>query len=176
MVPIVILLMLNLVVSGVLILRAPPAPGDLADILSRRDPREYRPVWWDGQLQREVWANPALIESGDASVAPVDDAGIEQLYRASAKTESVIALRPLYFPGWVARVDGERREIAANEGGHIQIKIKPGDHTIELRFKDTRPRVAGKIVSAVGVMILLTLLLVARRRMTALKSTGIVPG
>lgn len=158
-----IVVVLNLAIGGLAIWRAPVASDEFAGGLSRRDPREYRPKWWDGQLRKEQSQSAAQVESGDAQVRAIDDSGIEQSYSVSAGSESVIDLRPLYFPGWIARVDGKEREIAPSSEGNIQLLVGPGEHTLTLRFEDTRPRAVGKIVSAVSLLVFLGVLCAARR-------------
>jgi uncharacterized membrane protein len=153
-----IAVILNLSISAFAILRAPAAPDGFAAGLARRDTREYRPVWWNGQLREEVWRSAAVVESGNAEVRAIDETGIEQSYAVRADTESIIALRPLYFPGWVARVDTGRIEIAPGADGHVQLSIEPGEHELTLRFEDTWPRTLGKLVSAVSVLIFLAVL------------------
>jgi TM2 domain-containing membrane protein YozV len=152
----------NLAIGGLAIWRAPVVNDGFAGGLARRDTREYRPVWWDGQLKKEIWRNPAVVESGSAEVRAIDETGIEQRYEVTAATESVIAFRPLYFPGWVARVGANKVETTPNPDGHIQVRLEPGDHTVVLRFEDTWPRAAGKLVSAISVLIFLAVLV--RRR------------
>jgi uncharacterized membrane protein len=159
----VIAVILNLAVSALAIWRAPHTSEGLEGGLSRRDTREYRPIWWYGQLNREFWQSPALVESGDADIAATDDSGIKQSYSARARTESVIALRPLYFPGWVARVDGKPIEVGPSLEGHVQITVEPGEHTLTLSFEDTRPRTAGKLVSAFSLLVWLAMLLGSRK-------------
>jgi uncharacterized membrane protein len=134
----------NLAISGLVIMRAANAPESLAESLSRRDPREYRPIWWDGQLQREKWQNAAVVANGDASVQSIDERGIEQAYNIKASEPSLIELRPLYFPGWVARIDSKKTELMPSPEGHVQLVIGPGEQTLSLKFEDTWPRTAGK--------------------------------
>lgn len=159
-----IVVALNLVIGALAIVRAPVAFDGFAAGLARRDTREYRPVWWDGQSREDVWQNAAVVESGNAEVRAIDQTGIEQSYAVRAATESVIALRPLYFPGWVARLDASKIEIAPSADGHVQLSIEPGEHTLTLRFEDTWPRTLGKVVSAASVLIFLAVLYGARRR------------
>jgi uncharacterized membrane protein len=150
-----IVVVLNLAIGALAIWRAPVATDGFVGGLSRRDPREYRPKWWDGQLRKERSQSAAEVESGDAQVVAIDDSGIEQSYSVIAGTDSVIILRPLYFPGWVARVDGKKIEIAPSPDGNIQLHVEPGEHTLKLSFEDTWPRSLGKIVSAVSFLIFL---------------------
>jgi len=158
--------MLNLAIGALAIWRAPVSPDGFADGLSRRDPREYRPIWWDGQLRKDR-QHSTFVESGDAEVQAIDDAGIEQIYSVSARADSVVTLHPLYFPGWTARVDGKKREVAPGPDGNIQLQVEPGEHTVTLRFEDTPPRSAGKIVSAVSLLIYLGICFGARRNRTS---------
>ena len=159
-----IVVVLNLAVSALAIWRAPVAPDGLAGGLGRRDTREYRPVWWDGQVRSEAWQTSALVESGDAEVRAIDDKGIVQSYSVTAATGSVIALRPLYFPGWAARVDGKPSEVAPSADGHVQLTLDPGDHILTLSFEDTWPRTAGKVVSSISLLAFFGVSLAARRR------------
>lgn len=164
MVVLVVAVVANIAISGLVIMRAPTAPDSLAESLSRRDPREYRPIWWDGQLQREKWQNAAVVANGDASVQSIDERGIDQAYNIKASVPSLIELRPLYFPGWVARVDSKKTELMPSPDGHVQLAIDPGEHTLSLKFEDTWPRTAGKVCSAASLLILLGLVYLSRRR------------
>jgi hypothetical protein len=64
-------------------------------------------------------------------------------------------------------VDGRKREVAPGPDGNIQLKVEPGVHTVMLSFEDTWPRTAGKIVSAVSLLIFLGICSGARRNRTS---------
>lgn len=163
-VALVVAIIFNLAIGLLMIWRAPHDPKGLEEGLLRRDTREYRPVWWDGQLRSELWRTPARVDSGDCDVVALDDVGIKQSYSVTATTESVITLRPLYFPGWVAAVDGKRVTIRPSEEGNIQLTVEPDTHALTLAFEDTWPRSLGKAVSAVSCLILICVLYLGRRR------------
>jgi hypothetical protein len=154
----------NLAISVLMIWRAPHDPKGLEEGLLRRDTREYRPMSWDGQLRSELWRTPARVDSGDCNVVALDDAGIKQSYSVTATTESVITLRPLYFPGWAAAVDGKAVTIRPSEEGNIQLTIEAGTRALTLTFEDTWPRSLGKAVSAISCLILICALYLGRRR------------
>jgi hypothetical protein len=63
-------------------------------------------------------------------------------------------------------MDSKKEEPAPSADGHIQLRIEPGDYIVMLSFEDTWPRVAGKLVSAVSVLIFLAVFYGARRRAT----------
>ncbi|HJQ26347.1 MAG TPA: 6-pyruvoyl-tetrahydropterin synthase-related protein [Blastocatellia bacterium] len=154
----------NLAMSAAAIARAPHDREALEAGLVRRDTREYRPIWWDGDLRADIWQAPALVASGQADIQPIDAAGIRQSYTITANSDSVIVFRPLYFPGWVAHVDQQRAEVTPADSGNVQLMLAPGAHAVSLSFEDTWPRAAGKIVSATSLVILLGWLLWWRRR------------
>ena len=158
-------LVCNLVVSLLVIARAPYDREGLEAGLARRDTREYRPVWWDGELRREEWKDePAYVDGGDATIQALDAVGIRQSYAITANTESTIVFRPLYYPGWVARVDGARAEVTPAGTGNLQLTLAPGEHTVSLSFEDTWPRAAGKLLSAISLLILIGVSLLRWRR------------
>ncbi|HKP12920.1 MAG TPA: hypothetical protein VJZ91_12445, partial [Blastocatellia bacterium] len=154
----------NVAVSLLVTTRASYDREGLEAGLNRRDTREYRPVWWDGDLRREIWQAPAIVDSGDANVRAEDETGIRQSYAITANTPSTVVFRPLYFPGWVARVDGARAEITPSGSGNLQLALAPGEHTVALSFEDTWPRAVGKALSALSLFILLAVGLTGWRR------------
>lgn len=170
----VLAVVFNLAISALLIWRAPHDPKGLEEGLLRRDTREYRPMWWDGQLRADLWRTPARVDSGDSEVVAIDDIGIKQSYSVIATTESVITLRPLYFPGWVAGVDGTPVTIRPSEEGNIQLTVEPGRHILTLAFADTWPRTLGKAISAFSCVILVCLLYAGRRQATTFRDGLVV--
>lgn len=152
----------NLTVSAIAIARMPQDLEDLEKNLSSKEVPEYHPIWWDGKQNRKLLQTPVLVDEGDAVVQAVDDLGIEQSYDVSASSQSLLRLRPLYFPGWVARVDGKPLEIWPSKEGNIELKIEPGEHRLTLSFEDTWPRLAGKLISAASLLCFLLLPLMTR--------------
>jgi uncharacterized membrane protein len=153
----------NLTVSAVAILRAPRKPDTLQRGLARRETPEYHPVWWDGKSAGDFDQTPVVLLSGDAKVQATSDEGIRQSYNVTAAAESTLKFRPLYFPGWVARVDGQTVQTQPDNEGHIQLTISPGEHSLSLSFEDTWPRKAGKTMSAISMLVLILMLYLTRR-------------
>jgi len=148
----------NLVLSGFSVARAPIEPAAFDTNIPRRERPEYRPIWWNGKLRSEEQLPAFVISGGEASAGAIDDQGIKQNYVVDASTETEIKFRTLYFPGWTARVDGKLTEIGPSEEGSIKVRVEPGEHSLTLRFEDTPPRTAGKLISAAGLLILMGML------------------
>lgn len=165
----------NLALSAMMIWRAPHDRTGLEEGLLRRDTREYRPMWWDGQLRTELWKTPARVDRGNSEVVPIDEAGIRQSYAVIATTDSVVTLRPLYFPGWVAAVNGKPVAVRPSEEGNIQLTIEPGRHALTLVFEDTWPRTLGNAISAISCLILVCIRYIGRRRAKLIRDEGVIP-
>jgi hypothetical protein len=123
--------------------------------LSIPESPEYRPRWWDGNAHDKEQLPPLAATEGDASVDVLDGEGAKQSYVVNAHTASTLRLRQLYFPGWVARVDGSPIAVSPDRSGNMQLKVEPGEHTLDLSFEDTWPRTAGKVTSAATALALL---------------------
>jgi hypothetical protein len=85
--------------------------------------------------------------------------GARQSYMVSASTKSLLRFRTLYFPGWIARTDDGAIGIEPSKEGNILVSIEPGEHALTLSFEDTGPRTAGKLLSAVSLLVGLTIFL-----------------
>ena len=65
----------------------------------------------------------------------------------------VLRLYLFDFPGWRAWIDGERVDIErANPEGFVTMEVPPGQHMVEVGFKDTPVRAVAWGVSAVGAL------------------------
>jgi 6-pyruvoyl-tetrahydropterin synthase-like protein len=154
--------LLNLLLSALIIMRAPFDPAGLQSRVEKNtEVVEYFPVWVRAQPQ----AQPSIsVVTGDARVVARDDRGVKQIYTVTAEKPSVVRFVTYYFPGWVARLDGKEVKIVPASTGHIHMDVDPGEHTVSLSFEDTPPRIAGKIVSLVSLLIFAAIFYVSRRR------------
>jgi hypothetical protein len=153
----------NFTVSALAIMHAPRDAEALERRLKRRESPEYRPVWWDENYHSEFDQTPVVIISGDAIVQATKDEGIEQSYNVTAGAESTLEFRPLYFPGWIARVDGQPVQVQSSSRGNIQLSIRPGEHSLSLSFEDTWPRRIGKTISGFCILALILMLYLTHR-------------
>ena len=158
-----LLLALNLVVATFSVVRQERGEQEIPKEVSRLEVPEYRPRSWNYKASQPNM-EAVIVSSGDASVQAIDAAGARQSYEIKAVTQSVLELRTLYFPGWVARLDGNPIEIGPGQRGHIQILVGDGEHLLTLNFEDTWPRRAGKLISAACVLVTLIMLYWTRRK------------
>ncbi|NCN82680.1 MAG: hypothetical protein GW947_01820 [Candidatus Pacebacteria bacterium] len=88
--------------------------------------------------------------------------GTQMRYSIKTDQPATIVQKTMYFPGWVARVDGITTEIIHSDPefpGRLEIPVTAGEHTIEVQFtKETWPKKLGLYISIASVAIgLLTL-------------------
>jgi hypothetical protein len=77
----------------------------------------------------------------------------------------VIDARQFYFPGWIARLDGRPLDVRpSSPDGLLRFAVPAGEHRVELSLGRTAPEVAGRIASAVSIVLLLACALLARLR------------
>ena len=157
---------LNLVIGAHITTQRTANPERLWNRVSQsKEPLMHTPIWWDREWQDEFEQSSVVVRSGDLAITAVNDTGLRQTFNLTSGTESVVKFRTLYFPGWIARLDGNLVPIAPCEEGHIQLSIPPGEHTLTLSFEDTGPRTAGKIISALSLIASFAVVYLTRRRM-----------
>ena len=158
-------LVFTLAVSALLVSRAAYNRQELEDGLNGLEVAEYRTIYLDRQKRLDEYVKPAIVvASGDAQASAIDDMGARQSYTIAAATAATLVVRPQFFPGWKAWLDGAPLAIAPSREGNIQLTVEPGEHTLVLRFEDTWPRTLGKVISALTALLFLTLLWLARGR------------
>ncbi len=75
------------------------------------------------------WSLGAL--GGRAELRRRDDARIE----IAVEGGGLLLVRELFYPGWEARVDGERAPVVAADYLFQGVPVRPGLHTVVLRFR-----------------------------------------
>lgn len=115
-------------------------------------PRPYSSSW----LTTGERHAPQIL-TGDASVRLLSHSAARQRWQANVSTGPALVQFPtLYWPGWQARVDGERQPISATPGsGLIAVELPAGIHTLDLRLARTPVRLVAELLSLTTVLLLL---------------------
>lgn len=107
----------------------------------------------------------AAIAAGSGEILEQESGGL--FARARVRSAAPITLRfyTHFFPGWRATMDGQPVPIRPDgPNGLIALDVPPGEHEVIVRFGSTPPRVAGVILSGVGLVVILLLIAVERKR------------
>ncbi|MDQ7029984.1 MAG: hypothetical protein Q9O62_09535 [Ardenticatenia bacterium] len=143
------------------------------------------PTW---SALAEVWVRGGEVTSRvDYARIPK---GVQVASRRATSQEEVVeyvAERPFklefniaYYPGWRAYLlDPETEQVVRplevvphGTLGHIRVEVPAGHYLVHVRFEDTRPRRAGKVLSLVGLLVTGGLLTWERKRLNARKEGG----
>ena len=151
----VLLLLLTLSFSIIL------QPIVLADIDFWREnpaafsPFEYRPIWLKDPRKMLPAVEKVKIEKGNGSIDIIDWKSNQRLLSANGEPSLSLKFSTFYYPGWEARIDGRRCDIAIDKGnGSIVIEVPEGRHKIELSFRDTPVRYYGKVISVISLILI----------------------
>lgn len=121
---------------------------------------EYLPRWRQLPITNYI-SDPIANLPTDAHISSVLHPN--GYFRAQIETPSpfTAALNVLFFPGWVAYVDGRAQNIApSGRDGLIALEVPGGNHTLELRYEGTLAQHVGDWVSlATGIILLLAIIL-----------------
>lgn len=104
----------------------------------------------------------ALPAGAGSANAPSTEGSVRVVHRTpehinlsvTTKAGSWMVARQTYFPGWQARVDGERTRLWRADSAFQAVRVPAGTHTVRL---DYRPRLipVGAAVSGASVLVLL---------------------
>lgn len=79
-------------------------------------------------------------------------------FSVDLKSNSSVQVNTVYFPGWQAWVDGEKRAISyENDRGLIQIPLQKGRHEVLVKFNETPLRLFSDIISLISFLTLIGL-------------------
>ena len=91
--------------------------------------------------------------SGNADIEHADDTTLS--LRAACTTACVVADADLFYPGWVARVDGRPARLLRVDLALRGVLLAPGRHRIELRYAPLSASVGLGITLLAGAMLAL---------------------
>jgi len=120
------------------------------------------PNWVD---ERPTNLPASKIEAGDeAKIEAIEEKNpVHWQAIISAPESSKVTFHAYYFPGWFAKVDGEKTAIEPGRPhGQIEINIPAGKHTVEFFWAETPLRRTADLVS-LGSLLLLTGFLIKGR-------------
>jgi hypothetical protein len=74
-------------------------------------------------------------------------------YHVSGDQDFLLRLFQFDFPGWEAKIDGDRVETELGRPeGFLVVPVPAGEHTVEIRFTNTWERKVALFISAVGLL------------------------
>ena len=100
-----------------------------------------------------------------ATITPLQERPTAARWRVSAAEDWSLMVLTFYFPGWQATVDGQPVPVEpTGPRGLIHFAVPAGEHVVTLRFVETPVRLAGDVLSALALGVLIVLAVTAWRR------------
>jgi hypothetical protein len=123
------------------------------------------------QAMKNLTAQPdkATLVEGKGSVLVKDWRPPHIELAVNAETALQVGLLQLYYPGWVARLDGvsTRLEVRpSSQDGLLEVKVPPGKHRVLIEREPLPAERAGQMISGVSLALLGALALGWRRQGT----------
>ncbi len=106
-----------------------------------------------GQAQADSTATASLTESDSDRM----------VYKVNSKKGGVVVFSEIFYPGWTAKVDGEKAELGRVNYVLRALQVAPGEHTIEMEFRPQSIRTTETIAfAALGLLALLLVWLLVK--------------
>lgn len=125
---------------------------------------EYMPRWVHTDQSDHI-QQLITVSGGNATISQVTDRARDIHFMATSTAASTITIHRLYYPGWLAELDGKPVPINyANEEGSMRISLPAGNSNVHLFFTETPLRLIGDIVSLL-TLIWLGVVIFRRRKL-----------
>ena len=97
-----------------------------------------------------------LVELRDVTAQVGEWSAERKRFWVQAKEEVTVAVKLLNYPAWQVLVDGRPAAVDSFEkNGQMLITLPEGEHGIDIRFRRTRDRTIGGVISAASMILLL---------------------
>ncbi|MCX6791900.1 MAG: 6-pyruvoyl-tetrahydropterin synthase-related protein [Candidatus Gottesmanbacteria bacterium] len=106
---------------------------------------------WTGWKETRP-ASPVAVTNGKM-IAQSQSKYLDKEFTVFMDKDGNVTVNTLYFPGWIASVDGKEVPINYRKDGIIRMSVPQGSHAIRVRFSDTPVRMTGTIISIVSVAV-----------------------
>jgi hypothetical protein len=113
----------------------------------------------NGELQVNTSATEAQASSTQ-QVTFVRDTPEQVVLRVQADVPGWLVLRDAYYPGWVARIDGNEAPISSADTLFRAIQVLPGTHEVAFSYAPASVRY-GAVLSGLGILTWAALVLLA---------------
>jgi len=115
---------------------------------------EYMPHW---VKEKPIARFSEKVELSDGVQTRNQTYNSKKIYfEVSSEKEQVARVNTIYYPGWIAKVNGREIEIDyGNRRGVIDLKLPSGANRVELKFTETPLRLFSDLISLLSFLILL---------------------
>lgn len=113
-------------------------------------------VVWSAGPAKEYPKQRVELIGGEATVKDFKKKTTVHTFTVDALTSAQFVDHTQYYPGWMAYVDGQKTEIEyqdPNNRGEITFWVPSGKHKVEIRFQETKLRLAADLLSLFSIAV-----------------------
>ncbi|HSR29389.1 MAG TPA: YfhO family protein [Anaerolineae bacterium] len=115
---------------------------------------EYEPVWVQERPPAPATA-PVTLVNGQARLLSTRPSPIHFEIQADVTEQARLQVSTFYFPGWTLYVDGVEMPVEPdNPQGLIEFSLEPGEHQVQVLFRDTPVRLWSTRLSFLALILL----------------------
>ncbi|MCL4338809.1 hypothetical protein M1271_03910 [Patescibacteria group bacterium] len=113
---------------------------------------EYTPQWVRSDLLKP--GLPKVEFSGNNAVIDIKDMKSNYISLAENASQSgILQINRVYYPGWVAYVNGRQAQINYKDNGFMKLRVAAGRNLVEAKFMETPLRKISDILSIISLLV-----------------------
>lgn len=131
-------------------------------------PREFMPVWVNvdpRSIGGPPWEELEMPESNETlAVVPVRSGLLQQHFQVTSQKSFRLLFHQFFFPSWRVTLDGVRANVEpAGQLSLASVQVPPGTHEVVLAWGPSQSVWIGRILTAVGWIVVFALLYLGSR-------------
>jgi len=123
-------------------------------------------LWMGDPTKYPVQSEKLQVISGESELQLLSRKNASREYRVTASVPTRLVEYTFYFPGWMVYVDGQPVPVEFQDAeyrGVMTFEVPAGEHTVNVRFEDTKVRQLGLALSVASLIVGGVWILAARR-------------
>ena len=106
---------------------------------------------WVKEIPTSMYVSKVVNTDGKEAVNIEKISPNKIIFQTFLSEKRTIAVNTVYFPGWVAFVNGKLSDIQYDSpSGIIQLSLEKGENNVSLSFKETPIRILSNLISVMS--------------------------
>lgn len=124
---------------------------------------EYMPKWVQ-EIPQTMFSAKVENLNGNETINLLQATPNKTIFEVYLTAPRAIQINTIYFPGWVAYVNGKPAQILYNNPrGLINLNLNKGVNNVQVKFSETPVRIVADLISVLGLVGLLGLILLKKK-------------
>ena len=124
--------------------------------------QEYMPKWVK-KIPLSHPEAPVNITQGNGTIRNLSQNSYRTQFTINASTPATIVIHKIYYPGWLAEVNGQSQNIDISSEGYLELSVPRGTSDALISFAETPLRLFSDVVSLSSATLLFCMLFIPRK-------------